>query len=128
MTIIGERLKEMRLERGMSQAEVAKLIGVERVTYLQYEKGKNKPVRKLKELATLFGVSIDYLLGNSENIPVDVTEKQKELVKGYDSLSTEGQKDLMSYLDYLKHKEKITSSAIPPTNGENALIEGNMTA
>lgn len=60
---IGERLKELRKQRGYSQEDVAKLLGIGRTTYLKYESGENKPSRKLKELASLFGVTTDYLLG-----------------------------------------------------------------
>ena len=60
----GERLRELREAKGLSQEEVAKAIGVGRVTYLKYENGENRPVRKLKELSSFFNVSIDYLLGN----------------------------------------------------------------
>ena len=59
----GERLKALRKERGYSQEDVAKMLGIGRTTYLKYESGENKPSRKLKELASLFGVTTDYLLG-----------------------------------------------------------------
>lgn len=58
----GERLKKLRKEKGYSQADVAKLLGVGRTTYLKYESGENKPSRKLNELAVLYGVTTDYLL------------------------------------------------------------------
>lgn len=119
MTITAERLKKLRLDRGMTQAEVAKLIGVERVTYLKYENGENKPVRKLKELSNIFGVSIDYLLGNNEEsrgeyekISVDTNqrvvksrpldEKQTRLINGYEELTDYGQMLLMGMLDSLQ--------------------------
>lgn len=63
MSITGERLRSLRLSHNMSQAEVAAKIGVTRVAYLQYENGVSRPVRKLKELAALFDVSVDYILG-----------------------------------------------------------------
>ena len=116
MSVTGERLKKLRLSRHMSQADVAKLIGVERVTYLQYEKGTNKPVRKLKELANLFNVSIDYLLGNSDAFPVTenydlginvvksrpLDEKQTELINGYDELNDDGRLLLFGMLNSLR--------------------------
>ena len=62
----GKRLRSLREERGLSQEEVAKALGVSRVAYLKYESGENRPVRKLKELSRFFNVTIDYLLGNSK--------------------------------------------------------------
>ncbi len=61
----GQRLKQLREEKGLSQEEVAKLIGVGRTTYLKYESGENRPVRKLDELTRLFNVSSDYIMGMS---------------------------------------------------------------
>jgi transcriptional regulator with XRE-family HTH domain len=67
MTTTGQRLRLLREQRGQSQEEIAKLIGVGRTTYLKYESGENKPTRKLKELATLFNVTSDYIMGFSDN-------------------------------------------------------------
>ena len=62
----GRILRTLREERGLSQEEVAKAIGIGRVAYLKYESGENRPVRKLTELSRFFNVTIDYLLGNSK--------------------------------------------------------------
>lgn len=58
----GQRLKALRESKGLSQEEVAKIIGVGRTTYLKYESGENKPTRKLKELSRLFNVDANYIL------------------------------------------------------------------
>lgn len=63
----GQRLKMLREQRGQSQADIAKLLGVGRTTYLKYESGENKPTRKLKELAALFNVTSDYIMGLSDD-------------------------------------------------------------
>lgn len=67
MSITSERLQALRKARGYSQQDVANLIGVGRTTYLKYESGDNKPTRKINELARLFQVSTDYLLGNTDS-------------------------------------------------------------
>lgn len=67
MSMTSERLQALRKARGYSQQDVANLIGVGRTTYLKYENGDNKPTRKINELARLFQVSTDYLLGNTDN-------------------------------------------------------------
>lgn len=59
-----EILKSLRKQHGLSQQEVADKLGIDRTTYVKYESGSSKPVRKLSELAALFGVTTDYLLGN----------------------------------------------------------------
>ena len=62
-TITGDRLRALRQDLGLSQEEVAKKIGISRPAYVNYENGKSRPVRKLQELASLFGVTTDYILG-----------------------------------------------------------------
>lgn len=59
-----EILKSLREQHGLSQQEVADKLKIDRTTYVKYESGSSKPVRKLSELAALFGVTTDYLLGN----------------------------------------------------------------
>ncbi|WP_302360986.1 helix-turn-helix domain-containing protein [uncultured Megasphaera sp.] len=60
-------LKELRIEKGMSQTEVAREIGVSRQTYNFYENGKRDPdTAMVKTLADFFGVTADYLLGRNE--------------------------------------------------------------
>ena len=91
MTTTGRRLRELREAKQLSQSEVAKLIGVGRTTYLKYETGENKPVRKLNELANFFDVSIDYILGKDEDASsIKVNDDESALVRGYRALDDEG--------------------------------------
>ncbi len=71
MSITSERLKALRKEKGMSQNDVANILGITRTAYTGYESGRSMPVRKLNELSNLFGVSTDYIMGN------DVEKKEK---------------------------------------------------
>lgn len=58
------RLKPLRLEAKMSQADVAKVLNCSQVGYGMYELGKRKiSVEKLMILAKLYHVSLDYLVG-----------------------------------------------------------------
>ena len=61
------RLKELREKSGMSQAALAKELGVVQSTVGMWESGKNKPENaKLEALANIFQVSTDYLLGRTD--------------------------------------------------------------
>ena len=63
-----KRLKELRLENSMSQADVGKVLKCTQVAYGMYENGKRRlPITSLIELARLFNVSTDYILGLSDN-------------------------------------------------------------
>lgn len=82
MNITGERLRQLRENKQLSQGEVAKLIGVSRPAYVLYETGRSKPLRKIKELCALFNVTSDYILGNDNNTSNTQTEnKPKDLIK-----------------------------------------------
>ena len=66
-----ENLKKARQNANMTQEEVAVKIGVAKNTYCNWELGKREPdIMKIKALARLFGVSVDYLVGMEENTVV----------------------------------------------------------
>ncbi|MDD5753098.1 MAG: helix-turn-helix domain-containing protein, partial [Candidatus Pacebacteria bacterium] len=61
-----QKIKEFRLERGFSQDQIAKAIGVSRPTYTAIESGKQElSLEEAKKLATLFGIGVDELLSGS---------------------------------------------------------------
>ena len=71
-----ERLKQLRLQHGLTQKELAKVMGVSSSAVGMWEIGRNEPDYKtLKRLADFFKVSIDYLLGKTD----DPTPPQKRL-------------------------------------------------
>ncbi|MFZ3055005.1 MAG: helix-turn-helix domain-containing protein [Minisyncoccales bacterium] len=61
-----QKIKEFRIERGLSQAQIAKTISVSRPTYTAIESGKQElSLEEAKKLATLFGIGVDELLSGS---------------------------------------------------------------
>lgn len=68
----GDRFKQLRLEKGLTQQDLAedfnKIYGYtfSKPSISQYENGKRSPENKpLRDFATYFNVSVDYLLGTS---------------------------------------------------------------
>lgn len=60
-----DRLKELRLLKGISQIELAEKVNVGKSTIGAYETGDRMPGREaLRKLADFFMVDVDYLLGN----------------------------------------------------------------
>lgn len=58
------RLRELREENSMSQAEMAKLLGCSQQTYSRYETHTTEiPLEQLIFLANYYDTSVDYLLG-----------------------------------------------------------------
>ena len=59
-----ERLKSLRIEKKLSQPELAKLVGVSKGMISFWENGKNEPtISNLLKLCQIFDISSDYLLG-----------------------------------------------------------------
>lgn len=62
------RLKELREEKRISQAALAKILGISQSAVGAWESGVNKPEYSLLEkLAEYFDVSVDYLMCKSDN-------------------------------------------------------------
>lgn len=74
MSKFGELLAELRLDRKMTQKDLAKMLFVSVGTISNYEKGVHFPdIEKLIDLADFFHVTTDYLLGRREsNLSPDV--------------------------------------------------------
>ena len=103
--MIGERLQELRKDFGLSQEDLAKILGVSHYTVSSYECNRSDPDDKSKIiLAKLFDVSVDYMLGlideplsfNRENrsvkIPKDFSEKDFE--------------DVSRFIEFLKYRSE----------------------
>ena len=61
------RLKELRLEKGLTQKAVAEVIGCSASTYPKYEREEREPDRFiLWRLADFYKVTVDYLIGRSD--------------------------------------------------------------
>ena len=67
MEIFATRLKELRKEKGISQAQMAEYLNIKQQSYMRYENDTSEPLYEmLVKIANFFGVSCDYLLGNSD--------------------------------------------------------------
>ena len=65
--LLKERLRGLRKENCETQVQVAADIGIAEQQYQTYERGSNLPnLENIWKLADHFGVSIDYLVGRSE--------------------------------------------------------------
>ena len=68
------RLRELRVNKGLRQEQVAKLIGVNKSAISTYENDTRQPSFEiLVRLANLYRVSTDYLLGQTNSRSVDLS-------------------------------------------------------
>ncbi|HHV78419.1 MAG TPA: helix-turn-helix transcriptional regulator [Firmicutes bacterium] len=66
MNRFGKALKELRQRSGLRQDDLAKVLGVERSTVANWERGAKQPsIDVLIKLSQIFGVSLDQLVGIS---------------------------------------------------------------
>jgi DNA-binding XRE family transcriptional regulator len=80
MSVFIEIIKEYRIKKGLSQEQIAKVIGVSRPTYTSIEAGKQEfSLDEAKKLATLFAIGVDELLSGA--IP-DI-QKYKHMILVY---------------------------------------------
>lgn len=62
------RLRDLRAEKNISQRKMAEMFSVSQGTYNNWEQGNTQPsIEQLIELARFFSVSVDYLIGNSDD-------------------------------------------------------------
>lgn len=65
--VFSERLKELRLKKGLTQTELGKKVGVKQSTFTNWEKGKREPnFETLLKLALILNATTSYLLGESD--------------------------------------------------------------
>ncbi|MBR2916621.1 MAG: helix-turn-helix transcriptional regulator [Clostridia bacterium] len=90
---MGKILKELRLERGLTQEEVGKIIGVQKAAIQKYEKGdiENMKRSSLIKLSEFYGVPVAYLMGHKD-------------IEGKSSVED---KQLSEYLELLKSRPEL---------------------
>ena len=111
MASVAEKLKALRGQNHMTQAQLAAALNVARSTVAGYETKSREPSHdKLNVMADLFHVSVDYLLDDS---PVEITtfdephtsQTEALLLTRYRKLSLQSKKELLHYLELLESWE-----------------------
>ena len=75
MSTLGNRIKKLRKEKGVSQSELGRLLGIKNTQISNYEKGVSVPPSDtLSMMADIFNCTTDYLLCRTDNISAYVTE------------------------------------------------------
>lgn len=90
-----ERLKKLRKDAGLTQVDVAEKLGISQPAYASWERGIKKPTQEnLVKLSKILYVSVDYLLGNTENKQTsDISENIEFLFQLNSQGLTEKQKE-----------------------------------
>ena len=69
MNTFKDKLKELRLERNISQKELGDFLNMSKMAISHWESGHSEPsIAQLIILSNYFDVSVDYLIGKTENL------------------------------------------------------------
>ena len=108
------RIKELRIEAGLTQTELAAKLGFNQTAIGKYERSELEPnIETLKKLSKIFECSIDYLLGWTDdfgNVTVaknptsDLTSDAQELMEIYSSLDKMHRVQVLEYARYFAER------------------------
>ncbi len=121
MAQISDRIKALRKAAGLTQTEFGELFGLAVNTVSQYELGMHSPNDDVKiAIANHFNVSMDYLMGKTDNPEMDsktpsvfaskMTAETIEAIHAYSELSSENQRRVEDYIRILTEWEKYGSA------------------
>jgi transcriptional regulator with XRE-family HTH domain len=86
---MGERIQNLRKQAALTQAELAKKIGISHTQMARYEiKNIFPPADVLKNLADVFGTSIDFLVVGDNESKAQASLKDTELINQFKKVST----------------------------------------
>ena len=93
-----DRLKELRISKGLSQKELAKLMGVSSSTISMYEQDQREPSFEIEErIADYFNVDLDYLRGGSNSTTKIISGDAHLLLHIFGELDEVGKAQLIGY-------------------------------
>lgn len=105
------RLKKLRKEQNLTQVKLGEMLNYGYTAIANYESGRNQPaIADLKKIASIFDVSLDYLLGvNDIRRPYIVDEDSAEFnhfQSYYTQLTKPSRQELLVFMQWLLYREK----------------------
>lgn len=97
------KLKELRMEKGLYQKDVAEILHKTITCICDWERGRTEPnLQDLTQLADYFQVSTDYLLGRTNDIGLvevhsELSQDQQELLTLYNKMSFQDKNQLLGF-------------------------------
>ena len=106
----GQRIRELREEKGISMMTLAKAIGVSDTAVCKWEKQDSEPkLSYIAKLAEYFNCSADYIIGRSDDFGAYIQKdkpdgEEKQILSTYRSLSPQMKEIAMQTLNVLKNR------------------------
>lgn len=97
----GNKIKELRKQAGLSQQELAQKLGVTQKSICNYENDTRFPKGQnvIKGLADIFGVTVDYLLENTDNKDVNFSNEDDFISSAKQEFGYKGKKEAENLLE-----------------------------
>lgn len=113
--MVAQKIRELRMEQKLTQYELAVILKISREAYSMYENAKRQPnYETLCMIADYYGVSLDYLFGrtNIRSLPMEMNEKESQLLFEYRSLDGRGQENILTMVDLEYNRMKSEKNFI----------------
>lgn len=127
MKTFGEKLKDLRLEKKLTQKELARMLSITIPTLSHWECDYQEPsIKDLIQLCAFFNVESDYLIGlsdNFENITIkteksaDLSDDELKIIKQYRLLQTGYQALIEKQIQFLIDQQNAVQ--LPPRSGRD---------
>jgi len=109
---VGEIIKQARIQKGMTQEELAEKVGVKKSAVAKWENGRVSEIKRsnLKNLSDALGLNPNQLLGDIEHDPVGVAHELadiyldselRKMITEYRKLSSDKQAQVREYVHLL---------------------------
>lgn len=106
--MFGELLRELRKDRGMTQADLAKELSFAPLTISAYERGRSVPDDATKvKIAKIFNISLDYLLGLiREPLPYERSDHAVQCPQDFTAEDLQKVRDYIKFLEFQKKNKQ----------------------
>ena len=93
-------LRKIRVNRNLKVQEVSDYLCCLPSVYSRYENGKREPsIDVLLKLSQLYGVSVDYLIGNDEVVDTSITKNEAIMIKAMRRADERARQDALVLLE-----------------------------
>lgn len=128
MNAIGERIKQQRKRKDLTQPQIKDLTGISSGTLSDIENGKTLPAAlSLIKLSKALECSIDWML-TGENLqqedPAFLTPLEEELLTGFRELSEDDKEEMISILQMKRRKTQAAKISSDTANDEISHLVG----
>lgn len=121
------RIKELRIEKGLTQNQLASLLGINQTAAGKYERGELEPnLQNLIKLSHIFECSVDYIICNADDFgnitihtekPAPLPQDELHLLEVYRKLDTVNKMHVSAYAEVrLEEQENRNPSTIRKNN------------